>query len=79
MARRGGRFVHIVRNEVNSFSCLFSLSGRVDSFSQGFLAISPKAVIPVPPVTATSNDAIALVILLPVMMWMQRAELQSQE
>ena len=57
----------------------FLLSGRVDSFSQGFLAISPKAVTPVLPVVATSNDVIALMILLPVMMWMWKVELWSWE
>ena len=79
MARRGGRFVHIAQNEVSSFPCFFLLSGRVNSFSQGFLVISPKVVTPVLPVVAASNDAITLTILLPVMMQMQRVELQSQE
>ncbi len=41
--------------------------------------ISPKVVTPVLPVVAASNDAITLTILLPVMMQMQRVELQSQE
>ena len=79
VAKRGGRFARIVQNEVISFPCFFSPSGRVNSFFQGFLAISLKAVTPVLPVVATSNDVITLMILLPVTTWMWRAELQSQE